>query len=138
MPLAPAQPVDERGGASEPTGPSAALVCFLAGDAAMLYAGAPTEALHAAVVRSLVRFFGEDARRRLLGMTSYEWGADDWSRGCPASLLGVGHGSRHEAALRAPLMARRLHWASTESAPEFTGYMEGAVRAGEAAAAEGC
>ena len=30
-------------------GPAAALVCFLAGDAAMLYAGAPQAALHAAV-----------------------------------------------------------------------------------------
>ena len=30
-------------------GPAAALVCFLTGDAAMLYAGAPQAALHAAV-----------------------------------------------------------------------------------------
>ena len=30
-------------------GPAAALVCFLAGDAAMLYAGSPQAALHAVV-----------------------------------------------------------------------------------------
>ena len=34
-----------------------------------------------------------------------------------------------------PLLGGRLHWASTEASAEFTGYMEGAVRAGEAAAA---
>ena len=37
--------------------------------------------------------------------------------------------------MRAPLLGGRLHWASTEAAPAFVGYMEGAVRAGEAAAA---
>ena len=37
--------------------------------------------------------------------------------------------------MRAPLLNGRLHWASTEAAPAFVGYMEGAVRAGEAAAA---
>jgi len=58
-----------------------------------------------------------------------------WSRGCPVNLLGVGHAARHEAAMRAPLLGGRLHWASTEAAPAFVGYMEGAVRAGEAAAA---
>ena len=116
-------------------GPAAALVCFLAGDAAMLYAGASEAELHAAVVRSLVRFFGDEARERLLEVHSCEWGADEWSRGCPVNLLGVGNAARHEAAMRTPLYGGRLHWASTEAAPAFVGYMEGAVRAGEAAAA---
>ena len=116
-------------------GPRAALVCFLAGDAAILYAGASADELQAAVVRSLVRFFGEEARSRLLEVIAYEWAADPWARGCPVNLLGVGQHARHEAALREPLMGGRLLWASTEAAPAFTGYMEGAVRAGEAAAA---
>ncbi|MDE0855413.1 MAG: FAD-dependent oxidoreductase [Nevskia sp.] len=30
----------------------------------------------------------------------------------------------------------RLHWAGTEAALRWTGYMDGAIRAGEAAAAE--
>ena len=59
-------------------GPAAALVCFLAGDAAMLYAGAPEAELHAAVVRSLVRFFGDEAREGLREVVSCEWGADEW------------------------------------------------------------
>ena len=61
-------------------GPAAALVCFLAGDAAMLYAGAGAAALHEAVLRSLVRLLGVEARTRHLECLSYEWGADEWSR----------------------------------------------------------
>jgi len=30
--------------------------------------------------------------------------------------------------------AGRIHWAGAESAPQWNGYMEGAVRSGEAAA----
>ena len=86
-------------------------------------------------MRSLVRFFGEEAQTRLVEVHSCEWGADEWSRGCPVNLLGVGNAVRHGAAMRAPLLNGRLHWASTQAAPAFVGYMEGAVRAGEAAAA---
>ena len=38
------------------------------------------------------------------------------------------------AALRAPV--GRIHWAGTETAEVFTGYMDGAVRSGERAATE--
>jgi monoamine oxidase len=38
------------------------------------------------------------------------------------------------AALRAPV--GRLHWAGTETAEVFNGYMDGAVRSGESTAAE--
>jgi len=37
-------------------------------------------------------------------------------------------------ALREPV--GRIHWAGTETAVEWTGYMEGAVQSGERAAAE--
>jgi monoamine oxidase len=37
-------------------------------------------------------------------------------------------------ALRAPV--GRLHWAGTETATEYTGYMEGAVESGTRAASE--
>ncbi len=42
--------------------------------------------------------------------------------------------SDYGAALRAPV--GRIHWAGTETAEVFTGYMDGAVRSGERAAAE--
>ena len=116
-------------------GPAAALVCFLAGDAAMLYADRPDDELKEAVLRSLVRWFGPEARGRLRDFVSCTWARDPWSRGCPVNLLPAGHCSRFVHASRASLFDGRVHPASTEAAPEYVGYMEGAVRAGERAAA---
>ncbi len=42
--------------------------------------------------------------------------------------------SDYGPALRAPV--GRIHWAGTETAEVFTGYMDGAVRSGERAASE--
>lgn len=117
------------------SGPPAALTCFLAADAAMLYAGASDDELREAVLRSLSRLFGAEVRTRLVDFVYCEWTKDEWSRGCPVNLLPAGHYASHNMALRAPLLEGRLHWASTEAAEFGTGYMEGAVRAGEAAAA---
>ena len=125
--------VAARGAAAPTAGPAAALVCFLAGDAAMLYAEAGEERLREAVLRSLVRFFGEEARGRLVELVACDWSRDAWARGCPVNLLAPGHFA-YVHAMREPLLGGRLHWGSTEASPEFTGYMEGAVRAGEAAA----
>ncbi len=57
----------------------------------MLYADAPAGGLREAVVRSLVRFFGEEARGRLVDFVAYEWARDPWARGCPVNLLGAGN-----------------------------------------------
>jgi monoamine oxidase len=46
--------------------------------------------------------------------------------------MGPGVLSRLGPALRAP--CGRIHWAGTEAAEKWTGYMDGAIRAGLAAA----
>ena len=38
------------------------------------------------------------------------------------------------SALKEPV--GRIHWATSDTAPQFAGFMDGAVRSGEAAAAE--
>lgn len=48
--------------------------------------------------------------------------------------MGPGVWSDYGSALRAPV--GRLHWAGTETAEVFPGYMDGAVRSGERAAVE--
>ena len=127
--------VDDGDGDGADGGPAAALVCFLAGDAAMLYADRPDDELKEAVLRSLVRWFGAEARGRLQDFVSCTWARDPWSRGCPVKLLPAGHCSRFVHASRASLFDGRVHPASTEAASEYVGYMEGAVRAGQRAAA---
>ena len=64
----------------------------------------------------------------------YTWQADPWSGGAisahfpPGVLTSLGH------ALRRP--TGRIHWAGTETAPRWFGFIEGAVRSGERAAEE--
>ena len=53
---------------------------------------------------------------------------------CSAGVFPPGVLSRFGPALRAPVA--RLHWAGSETATEWFGYMEGAVESGERAARE--
>ncbi len=82
---------------------------------------------------AFTRLFGPAAAhpRQLI---EHNWSAEIWTRGCYAGYLGPGVWSDYGSALRAPI--GRLHWAGTETAEVFTGYMDGAVRSGERAARE--
>jgi monoamine oxidase len=63
-----------------------------------------------------------------------DWNAEEWSRGGPTCFFGPGGWTRYGRALRAPVGS--LHWAGTETATRWNGYMDGAVQSGERAAAE--
>ncbi|HEV8167317.1 MAG TPA: FAD-dependent oxidoreductase, partial [Actinomycetota bacterium] len=59
---------------------------------------------------------------------------EEHSGGCYAGFFPPGVWTSYGTALRAPV--GRLHWAGTETATVWTGYMDGAARSGERAAAE--
>ena len=75
-----------------------------------------------------------EARTDAVGYLDKVWAADPWSRGCytgympPGVLLGWG------TELRMPV--GRIHWAGTETATAWAGYMDGAIESGQRAAAE--
>jgi len=78
----------------------------------------------------------EIAEKEFLQMVTYEWSKDEYSgHGCPCTVLPpgvlskVGGGSLRE-------QWNDVHFAGTETAGEWKGYMEGAVRSGERAAKE--
>jgi monoamine oxidase len=80
--------------------------------------------------RHLARLFGEAA----LVPTEYlehDWAGDPWSRGC-LSHLPPGVLTAAGPALRQP--HGRVHFAGSERATRWAGYMDGAVRSGEAVA----
>lgn len=85
-----------------------------------------------AVVDSLVAYFGEEALEpiRVLEM---DWYSQTWSSGC-ASPLKPGLLTKFGATLRDPV--RRMHWAGSDTAFQFDGTMEGAVRSGVRVAEE--
>ena len=85
------------------------------------------------VESELARFFGDDARG-MSEMVEQDWSTEAFSRGCPVGVLGPGSFATVGDAIRAPVGA--IHWAGTETATEWMGYMEGALQSGERAAAE--
>ena len=64
----------------------------------------------------------------------FDWPSEEWSRGGPVGYAGPGVLHDYAATLRAPVGP--IHWAGTETATYWNGYMEGAVQAGERAARE--
>jgi monoamine oxidase len=62
------------------------------------------------------------------------WDTEIYTGGCPVGLMAPGVMVEYGTALRAPVA--RIHWAGTETATMWTGYMDGAVQAGRRAAGE--
>jgi monoamine oxidase len=84
-----------------------------------------------AAVDCMVRYFGPRAATPL-EVVERDWMAEEFSRGCYGAHFTPGVWTAYGPALRAPV--GRLHWAGAECAPVWNGYMEGAVRSGEATA----
>ena len=64
------------------------------------------------------------------------WGAEEYSGGCFCGVLPPGLLTRCGSHLRESTHGGCVHWASTETATAYYGYMEGAILSGERAAAE--
>jgi monoamine oxidase len=62
------------------------------------------------------------------------WSTQVWTRGCYGGYLAPGATWHFRSALRDPVGP--LHWAGTETSPEWPTFIEGALRSGERAAAE--
>jgi len=84
------------------------------------------------VPQELSRYFGPQALDSI-AYVEKDWSTDPWSIGCITPLT-KGLLTTAGPALRDPV--GRVHWAGTESAEIGCGYMDGAVRSGERAAAE--
>ena len=89
------------------------------------------DARREAVIADLVHYFGADASRPL-DYVEQDWLAERWSLGGYAAHMPPGVMTGYGDALREP--CGRIHWAGTETATEFPGYLEGALRAGVRAA----
>jgi monoamine oxidase len=118
---------------SPPDGSRGALLAFSVGSPARRLGALSEDARRRTVLAVLVRCFGDRAGEPV-AVIDKDWSADPWTRGCPTGFAPPGVLSTFGPALRPPVGA--VHWAGTETATEWTGYMEGAVRSGERASAE--
>ena len=118
---------------SPPGGSPGVLLAFLEGRHARELGRVPADQRRTAVVDCLARLFGPRAARPD-GYVERLWAEEEWSRGCYACHMPTGAWTGYGPALREPI--GRLHWAGAEYATVWNGYMDGAVRSGQAAARE--
>jgi monoamine oxidase len=109
------------------------LLGFIGGSDARTWYGLSAAQRRQAVLDNFADYFGEKARSPLQYVEN-AWAEERFSRGDPVAGLGPGTLLDFGAALRAPV--GRIHWAGTETSDYWVGYMDGAVRSGERAAAE--
>jgi monoamine oxidase len=119
---------------SPPDGSPGVLLGFVEGQDARDLLGASDAARKDAVVECFVRYFGNQAQSRMTGYVEKSWAADPWSRGCYGGVMAPGAIVGFPGIARAPV--GRIHWAGTETAVEWGGYMDGAIESGQRAAAE--
>jgi monoamine oxidase len=87
----------------------------------------------ASILESFTTYFGPEAANP--GMyTDQSWAEETWSGGCYTGIMGPHTLSTMGRYLRIP--SGNIHWAGTETAEEWNGYIEGAIRSGERAATE--
>ncbi|OGE52428.1 hypothetical protein PENARI_c010G03712 [Penicillium arizonense] len=113
------------------------LTCFLSGDPGWAWAVLSTPERERSLLKQLEKLFSTGGlQREFVQMTTYEWVHDEWAGwGCPCTALTPGViANLGGDALRESCGS--LHFAGTETAGEWKGYMEGAIRSGERAAAE--
>ena len=118
---------------SPPDGSPGIIVGFLEGHWARELGRAGSEERRAAVLENLTRIFGPRAStpERYL---ERNWTDEEWSRGCYVGYTPPGVLTAYGPAIRAPIGP--VHWAGTETATVWNGYMDGAIQSGERAARE--
>jgi monoamine oxidase len=114
-------------------GSHGALLGFMLGADARSWGDRSDAERREAALGSFARLFGPEAARPAEYIDK-SWASEVWSRGCFAGVLPPGALTTLGTALREPVGP--IHWAGTETATVWNGYMEGAVESGERAAHE--
>jgi monoamine oxidase len=116
-----------------PNGSPGVLLGFLDGRAARLWGQRTLDERRTELIAVLTRLFGARAATPE-EYIERNWAAERWSRGCYGGAFGPSGWTDFGPSLRAPI--GRIHWAGTETATAWNGYMDGAISAGRRAARE--
>jgi monoamine oxidase len=131
------QAVSEQGPANTtfdntpPGGSPGILFGFVGGAQARAYAQLSRSARRGVLLDNFATYFGDEALNPRAAF-ELDWHKEAWTRGCPVGHTGRGVLHRYGHLLRKRL--GHVHWAGTETATYWNGYMDGAVRSGEVAA----
>ena len=108
------------------------LLGFHGGHAWTKYAGHPGRR-RAGALADFAQAFGKRALHPI-DYFEQDWTTEQWSRGCPVSVVAPGVVTEFLPHLIVPF--DRVHWAGTETATYWNGYMDGAISSGHRAARE--
>jgi monoamine oxidase len=118
---------------SPPDGSPGVLLAFVGGSTWRTYGPMPRAARRQAVLEGFAAMFGEQALHPV-EYVEHDWTREQWTRGGPTAFHAPGTMTAFGPAVRRPF--GRVHWAGTETSTYWSGYMDGAVRAGQRAAEE--
>ena len=113
---------------SPPSGKPGIVFGFVGGDLSRVYAGLSEADRRATILAEFARFFGDEAKSPVEYFDT-RWPEEVWTRGGPVGLHAGGSLLTSGPAMRRP--EGRVHWAGTETAGYWHGYMDGAIRSGE-------
>lgn len=118
---------------SPPSGAPGVLTAFAEGRHGLALGRLEPVERQSAVVDAVAALFGPRVRK-VEEVVTTDWQAEEWTRGCYGAHHPPGVWTQLGPALRRPVGP--LHWAGTETATRWAGYMDGALESGERAAAE--
>lgn len=118
---------------SPPDGSPGVLLAFVGGGTWRRYGPMSRAARRRAVLEGFAAMFGEQALHPI-EYVEHDWTHERWTRGGPTAFHAPGTMTSFGPAIRRPF--GRVHWAGTETSTYWSGYMDGAVRAGVRAADE--
>ncbi len=118
---------------SPPSGRPGVILAFVEGAHARELSHLPPSERQKSVVECIARSFGPKAQSPQ-EFLELDWSAERYSGGCYGALLAPGVLSDYGPWLREP--CDLVHFAGTETATVWAGYMDGAVRSGERVARE--
>ena len=116
---------------STPGEDAGVLTGFILGSDARRWGRSPAAERKRAVLECFARFFGQEALCPR-GYAECDWGAEPYARGGYAGVPTPGFFLDYGPTLREPV--GRVHWAGTETAARWNGYMDGALESGHRAA----
>lgn len=117
---------------TDANGAQPALLAFMLGNQARRLSALDPAARRRIIIEAIVDMLGPEAAAPV-AHAEHDWASDPWSTGC-VTVMAPGVLGRYHGALRAPVGP--IHFAGTETAERWPGYMDGAVEAGTRAAAE--
>ena len=117
---------------SAPSGPGI-LMGFSEADSARELGKKAEDERRAEALAVFARHFGDEAKRAV-AYADHVWEADPWSGGCYGAFCPPGVLTKLGPSLREP--CGRVHWAGTETATVWSGYIDGAIASGKRAARE--